>query len=98
LAKGEGPGRPRQFCTQACRQKDYIARLRAQDAGLSEAELIVTREELDTLHDRLYILEAAIEDVDRDLTRSSTKQEYVEALEWLLDAARPLVGPRSSTA
>ena len=90
MAKGEGPGRPRQFCTQACRQKDYIARLRAQEAGLSEAELIVTREELDALHDKLYVLEAAIEDVERDLTGSPTKQEYVEALEWLLDAARPL--------
>ena len=91
LAKGEGPGRPRQFCTQACRQKDYIARLRAQEAGLTEAELVVTREELDLLHDKLYVLEAAIEDVERDLTSSSTKQEYVEALEWLLDAAKPLV-------
>jgi hypothetical protein len=91
LAKGEGPGRPRQFCTQACRQKDYIARLRAQEAGLSEAELIITREELDALHDKLYVLEAAIEDVERDLTGSPTKQEYVEALEWLLDAAKPLV-------
>jgi hypothetical protein len=91
LAKGEGPGRPREFCTQACRQKDYIARLRAQEAGLSEAELIITREELDALHDKLYVLEAAIEDVERDLTGSPTKQEYVEALDWLLDAAKPLV-------
>jgi len=65
--------------------------LRAQEAGLTEAELVVTREELDLLHDKLYVLEAAIEDVERDLTGSSTKQEYVEALEWLLDAARPLV-------
>lgn len=91
LAIGEGPGRPRQFCTQACRQKDYIARLRAQDAGLSEAELVVTRDELDALHDKLYVLEAAIEDIERDLSSSSTKQEYVEAVEWLLDAAKPLV-------
>ena len=90
LAISAGPGRPRAFCSQACRQKDYIARLRAQEAGLSEAELIVTREELDALHDQLYVLEAAIEDVERDLRRSATKQDYVEAIEWLLDACRPL--------
>jgi len=58
---------------------------------LSEAELIVTREELDALHDQLYVLEAAVEDVERDLKVSSTKQDYVEALHWLLDAAQPLV-------
>jgi hypothetical protein len=35
-------------------------------------------------------LEAAIEDVERDLKSSGTKQDYVEAIEWLLDACRPL--------
>lgn len=91
LAITGGPGRPRAFCSQACRQRDYIARLRAQEAGLSDAELIVTREELETLHDRLYVLEAAIEDVERDLKGTPTKQDYVEAVAWLLDACRPLL-------
>ena len=91
MADQHGAGRPRQFCTQACRQKDYIARLRAQEAGLTEAELIVTRDELDALNDKLYVLEAAVEDVERDLAASSTKADYVEALEWLLDACRPLL-------
>ncbi len=86
-----GAGRPRQFCSQACRQKEYIARLRAQEAGLSEAELVVTRRELDELHDKLYVLAAAVEDVERDLAVSSTKQDYVDAVAWLLDAARPLI-------
>jgi hypothetical protein len=65
--------------------------LRAQEAGLSEAELVVTREELDALHDQLYVIEAAIQDIERDLAKSSTKQDYVEALGWLLDACRPLI-------
>ena len=43
------------------------------------------------LNDRLYVLEAAVEDVERDLAASSTKQDYVEAVEWLLDACRPLL-------
>jgi len=58
---------------------------------LSEAELVVTREELETLHDQLYVLEAAVEDVERDLQGSPTKQDYVDAVEWLLDACRPLL-------
>ena len=63
---------------------------------MSEAELIVTREELDALHDHLYVLEAAVEDVARDLETSATKQDYVEALAWLLDACRPLTTRRGS--
>lgn len=93
LPAATGPGRPRAFCSQACRQRDYIARLRAAEAGLSEAELVVTRDELDELHDRLYVLEAAIDDVERDLRGAPTKQDYAEALEWLLDACRPLIRP-----
>ena len=96
LAIAAGPGRPRSFCSQACRQRDYIARLRAQEAGLSDAELVVTREELDALHDQLYVLEAAVEDVERDLKGSPTKQDYAEAVDWLLDACRPLLESRGS--
>jgi hypothetical protein len=87
-----GPGRPRLFCKAGCRQADYVARQRQAEVGLSEAELIVTRAALDDLRDRLYVLEAAVEDVDRDLTASSTKQELRDAVDWLLAAARPLCG------
>lgn len=89
-----GPGRPREFCRRSCRQRDYEARQRAREVGLSESELVVTRAELDELHDLLYVLEAAVEDVERDLTGSPTKTELHEAVDWLLDAARPLVARR----
>jgi hypothetical protein len=62
--------------------------------GLSEQELIVARTELEDLYDRLYVLECAIEDVERDLTGSATRAEYREAVDWLIDAARPLVDLR----
>jgi hypothetical protein len=87
-----GPGRPRLFCKAGCRQADYVARQRQAEVGLSEAELIVARDALDDLRDRLYVLEAAVEDVDRDLTPASTKQELRDAVDWLLAAARPLCG------
>lgn len=58
--------------------------------GLSEHELVLTRQAMDDLRDRLYVLEAAIEDVERDLSDNPTKAEYADAVEWLLAAARPL--------
>jgi hypothetical protein len=87
-------GRPREYCRQACRQADYLARQRSADAGLSEAELIVAREQLDALHDQLYVLGAAVADVERDLAQSAELQDYQEALTWLLDAAKPLLQTR----
>jgi len=87
-----GPGRPRQFCKASCRQADYIARQRSAEAGISEAELIVTRAALDELRDRLYVLEAAIQDVERDQDAAAGEQDLRDALDWLLAAARPVVG------
>ncbi len=58
--------------------------------GLSENELVLTRQAMDQLRDRLYVLEAAIEDVERDLVGNPTKADYADAIAWLLDAARPL--------
>jgi hypothetical protein len=86
-----GPGRPREFCRRSCRQRDYEARQRASEVGLSEHELVLTRQAMDDLRDRLYVLECAVEDVERDLRGSSTKADLQEAVDWLLDAARPVI-------
>jgi hypothetical protein len=91
LPERVGPGRPRRFCRQACRQAAYVAGQRRAELGLSESELVVTRQSLDDLRDRLYVLEAAVEDVERDLGEAPTPKELREALDWLLAAARPLV-------
>ncbi|MDZ7676400.1 MAG: hypothetical protein U5K30_15195 [Acidimicrobiales bacterium] len=85
-----GPGRPKEFCRRSCRQRDYEARQRAAEIGLSEDELILTRQAIDDLRDRLYVLEAAVEDVERDLAGSPTKADLRDAVDWLLEAARPL--------
>lgn len=55
----------------------------------------MARSELDRLRDALYVLEAAVEDVDRDLeTGADDPAEVRRALDWLLDAARPLLSIR----
>jgi BMFP domain-containing protein YqiC len=57
---------------------------------LAEGELVMTRAELDELRDRLYVLEAAIEDIERDLAGTPTKRDYEEAVAWVIEAAEPL--------
>lgn len=85
-------GRPRQYCSQACRQWDWVGRQRAAELRLSEDELIVTKAELDALHDELFVLACAVDDADRGLagSRSVTAGELRDLLDWLLEAARPL--------
>ena len=83
-------GRPRKYCRAFCRQRDFEARQRTAEVGLTETELVVARQALEELHDQLYVLEADIEDVERDLAGSPSKQDYVDAVAWLLQAARPL--------
>lgn len=69
-----------------------MARQRARELQLGEHELVVAREELDALHDELYVLACAVEDVERDLGTAGqpTPAELRDALDWLLAAAKPL--------
>ncbi len=88
-----GAGRPRRFCTQACKQWDWVARQRASELALSEDELVIARSELDALRDHIFILKCAIDDVEQDLDPAidPTTRDFKAALTWLLDAAKPLV-------
>ena len=93
LPERAGPGRPKKFCSQRCRQWDWVSRQRAAELEISEGELVVARNELDSLHDDLYVLACAIDDTERDLDsagRGASAKELREMLDWLLDAARPL--------
>ncbi len=91
LPDREGGGRPREYCRQSCRQRDYEARRRAAERGLDEGEIIVTRARLDGLQDKLWVLACAVQDVGGDLQVATETADYQAALEWLLAAARPLV-------
>ena len=93
LPERMGPGRRREFCSARCRQWDWVSRQRARELELSEGELVVTKASLDELHDDLYVLACAVDDVERDLAAagdSPASADLRQALDWLLDAARPL--------
>ena len=44
------------------------------------------------MHDRLYLLEAALEDVESDLREKTGPTAYREAFDHLYEAAKDLVG------
>jgi len=91
IAARQGRGRPREFCSQACRQWDWVARQRAADLKLAEDELVVTRTELNDVRDRIFVLACAIDDVAEDVdNKRMTLEAMRESLRWLIDAARPV--------
>ncbi|MEZ5251006.1 MAG: hypothetical protein R2713_17860 [Ilumatobacteraceae bacterium] len=98
LPERTGRGRPREFCSQRCRQWDWVSRQRARELALSDGELVMARTELDALHDDLYVLECAVADTRRDLDHDMTKAELRDALRWLLDAASPLADRKLAAA
>jgi hypothetical protein len=97
-----GPGRPRRFCRPGCRQQAYLARKLAAAHGLGDGDVIVSREALEELQSRLYCLQAALEDVDRDLAVAAEPADVADALKWLTENARPLadvwIEPRTAEA
>ncbi|MBU6328366.1 MAG: hypothetical protein KGR18_00255 [Acidobacteria bacterium] len=90
MERTPGRGRPRQFCRDGCRQQAYLARRLAAAHGLGDDELVVAREALEELQSRLYCLQAALEDISRDLARSSEPEDVAEALAWLRENAEPV--------
>jgi hypothetical protein len=67
-----------------------MARKLASSHGLGDDDLVISRTALDELQSRLYCLQAALEDVDRDLEDAGTASDVEEALAWLLENARPV--------
>jgi hypothetical protein len=94
IEQGSRTGRPALYCRPSHRQRDYEALARARELGLSESELVVARGAIDRLHDQIYILECAIEDVEKDLADDDSIDAVSRALAWLLEAARPLRSTR----
>ena len=91
LPEQVGAGRKRVFCSQPCRQWDWVARQRARELKISEDELVIARAVIDSLYDDLYVLACAVDDTERELKAGKpTVRSMTEALEWIMEAARPL--------
>jgi hypothetical protein len=64
-----------------------MARKLAAAHGLDDDDLIVSRTDVEDLHGRLYCLQMALEDVERDLAVSNGPTDLREALDWLVENA-----------
>jgi hypothetical protein len=87
-----GPGRPRRYCRRSHRQRAFEARRLAERMGLDSGEALVPVSGLMALRDRLYELEAALDDVEQDLRGRPPLEEYREAFRHLYAAAAQLRG------
>ncbi len=85
-----GPGRPRRYCRRSHRQRAFEARRLGERMGLSSGESVVASEALEELRDRLYVLEAALDDVEADLRGRPPLEEYRRAFGHLYAAAAGL--------
>jgi hypothetical protein len=90
FTQAPGRGRPRLYCRQGCRQQAHLARKLAGAHGLGDDDVIVSRDRLEDLQGRLYGLQAALEDIERDLDRSTEPDDVADALAWLRENAEPL--------
>jgi hypothetical protein len=61
---------------------------------LAETDLVVARRAIDTLHDQIYLLECAIQDITQDLAEDDSPPALRAALDWLLESARSLLANR----
>jgi len=71
-----------------------MARKLAESHGLDIDDVIVNRETLEDLQGRLYCLQAALEDIERDLGVSAEPEDIAEALRWLRENSEPLANAR----
>ncbi len=92
MADWSGRGRPPAYCRRSHRQRAYEARRRANDLAVPTGQLVVAQADLDRLHDRLYALEAATDDVAGDLAEATGAAAYRRAFEHLSEAAADLRG------
>jgi len=93
LPDAKSTGRPRKYCSQACRQWDWVTRRGTRDVQITEAQLVLARSQVDALHDAVYVLSSAVADADRDLAALGARpgaREVREILDWVLENARPL--------
>ncbi len=92
MGERSGAGRPRRFCSPSHRQRAYEARRRADSLQVPAGQIIVAEGDLSTLHDKLYQLESAVEDVRSDIAGKSGVKTFRQALDHLLEASEELAG------
>lgn len=92
LDQPAGAGRRRQYCGQPCRQRAYEQRATLRRTGLPADAVVLSAAEVGHLHDRLFQLRCAAEDVltALDDLDGPTPEQVRAAATDVLTAARSL--------
>ena len=78
-------GRPAKYCRRSCRQRAFEARSRGVDLGVADDELVITRNELDDVNDRLFEISIAIRDAQMQLEDGLAQKLVLERLLTTID-------------
>lgn len=57
-------GRKPIYCRRSCRQRAFEARRRGDQLGVGDDELVITRNELDDVNDRLFEVAGVLRDAE----------------------------------
>lgn len=90
LDQPTGQGRRRRYCGQPCRQRAYEQRLLLRRTGLPADAVVLSAADLSTLHDRLFQLRCAAEDVITALDDGAEPHQLRSVAADVVTAARSL--------
>ncbi len=91
----KGPGRPRQYCSQSCRQQHYIERRTAVGAGRDPNRIVIDRATFERYESTRLQLRLALDDLERT---SDGGTDLPSGIDWVVEHARALVALELSQA
>ncbi|WP_080794965.1 hypothetical protein [Corynebacterium pacaense] len=90
-----GRGRPRKYCSQACRQRAYEQRNNVSGTQIPASAVILTPERAEQLKDSLFELRCAAEDIATAVDGGEDPDEVRALCEELVAMARKIEKLRS---
>lgn len=79
-------GRPPKYCRRSCRQRAFESRRRGADLGVADDELVITRNELDDVNDRLFDISLAAADARAQVDDRFDPSEVLDRLLAAIDS------------
>ncbi|KAA8725212.1 hypothetical protein [Corynebacterium phocae] len=85
-----GRGRPRKYCSPACKQRAYEQRNNVKGTSIPQNAVIMTPERAEKIRDGLFELRCAAEDVSTAASEGASGEELQSLCDELVRMAREL--------
>lgn len=86
----QGRGRPRKYCSTSCKQRAYEQRQNLSGTEISPDAVILSKAKADMLHDSLFQLRCAAEDIAWAAAEEASAEELGQLCTELIDLARSI--------